>query len=316
MLINNLNLEENATVERKGKTPSLSTKKRNQLIFYCAMMALPVLQFCCFYFYVNFNSFLLGFQKLNDNGIGYKFVGFANFKDVFEIRWDLLITNSLLYQFFSLFVGMFGTVLFSYYIYKKNPGHSIFKVILYSPSIISGVVFALLFNYFIDKAIPAIVGDPNMIPPMSNPEYQRGLTIFFVIWAGFGGNILLYTGAMSGISESLIESAQLDGITAFKELFLIVLPSIWGTFVTFILMSIMGIFTNQGSLFAFFGTEADPELQTIGYYLYANLQKGTQQGSVTDYNRLAAMGMVLTVVAVPLSLTARYLLNKFGPKTE
>ena len=282
------------------------------------MMGPLVLQFIIFYFYVNINSFALAFQELDFvNGSGYKFVGFNNFFTIIEeVNWSILIKNSMLIFVIMLFFGTVGAVMFSYYIYKKNPGHSIFKVVLYSPHIISTVVFALLYNYFIDRAIPHILGDPYMLPPMNNMGFVRIGTIIFSVWSSFGTQVLMYSGAMSGISDSIIESAQLDGITPMKELWFIVLPSIWSTFVTFLVMRVMAIFTDQASLFSFYGAEAPAHVHTLGYYLYAKIQSGTSSGSVADYNKLSAMGMILTVIAVPLTLTVRYLLNKFGPKTE
>ena len=140
-------------VERgRVKIGSFSTQKRNQLIFYCAMMIPLVLQFIVFYFYVNINSFALAFQELDlVSGTGYKFAGLTNFSTILEeVKWGILIENSMLLFVVMLAFGTAGAVMFSYYIYKKNPGHSIFKVILYSPQIISTVVFALLYNYFID----------------------------------------------------------------------------------------------------------------------------------------------------------------------
>ncbi|MBQ8658345.1 MAG: sugar ABC transporter permease [Clostridia bacterium] len=312
------NFDRKEPMAGKDKRVSLATKKRKKLIFYCAMMALPVLQFVFFYFYVNFNSFVLAFQKLDlVGGSGYEFAGMENFTTIFkEVDWGVLIENSMLLFIVMLAFGTVGAVMFSYYIYKKNPGHSIFKIILYSPHIISTVVFALLYNYFIDKAIPAIVGDPNMQPPMNNMNFVQTGTIIFNVWVSFGTQVLMYSGAMSGISESVIESGQLDGITPMKELCFIVLPSIWSTFVTFLIMRVMGIFTEQASLFSFYGADAPAHVQTLGYYLYAKVQAGASKGSVADYNELSAMGMTLTVIAVPVTLAARYCLNKFGPKTE
>lgn len=303
---------------KRGKLGAVSKQKRKKFIFYCAMMTLPVLQLIFFYFYVNINSFALAFQELDlVNGSGYKFVGVDNFSIIWEeVDWELLTKNSIL-LFIAMFAfGTIGAVMFSYYIYKKNPGHSIFKVVLFSPQIISNVIFALLYNYFIDRTIPHILGDPNMLPPMNNMDFLQTGTIIFNIWISFGTQVLMYSGAMSGISESIIESAQLDGITPIKELWFIIIPSIWSTFVTFFVMLIMGIFTDQASLFSFYGTEAPKHVQTFGYYIYANIQKSAQMGSVANYNKLSAMGMILTLFAVPLTLSTRYVLNKLGPKTE
>ena len=95
-----------------------------------------------------------------------------------------------------------------------------------------------------------------------------------------------------------------------QELWYIVIPCIWPTFVTFMIVSIVGIFTNQMSLHTFFGVHAESKLYTFGYYLYKEVLIAEQ----FQYPYLSAMGMLLTAVAIPITLIARYLFNKLGPK--
>lgn len=72
---------------KKGK--SLATFNRKRKIFYIALIALPVLQFCIFYLGVHINSILLAFKSytLTDGQSGlysYVFTGFENFEQVFH----------------------------------------------------------------------------------------------------------------------------------------------------------------------------------------------------------------------------------------
>ena len=52
---------ENKTSAEKGK--KVFTRQQKRLVFYVLMFALPLLQFLLFYLYVNFNSFVIAFQK-------------------------------------------------------------------------------------------------------------------------------------------------------------------------------------------------------------------------------------------------------------
>ena len=101
-------------------------KKTKRLIFYIAVVALPVLQFVIFYLYVNFNSIILAFQKYvppATGEVGFRKV-FANF-DNFEVAFSTLvngwnmIANSLRMIACELFIGLPLALLFSFYIYKK-----------------------------------------------------------------------------------------------------------------------------------------------------------------------------------------------------
>lgn len=302
---------------------TISSAKKQKLIFYISMAVIPVAQFLIFYLYINIRSFTMGFQSFDRATGTFYFSGLINFIEVINDLKTLpemlsSIRNSLELFFWTFVFGSLLAVFFSYYIYKKRLFSGFFKIILYTPHIISGLIFVMLYKYFVDNAIPEIVNklfSIKMSPPLnddSQPERIRFLIIFFSIWISFGTKVLMYTGAMSGISESVIESGKLDGITPMKELVFIVVPLIWSTFVTFMVVSVAGIFTNEMSLMSFYGTEAPPYLYTFGYYLYKEVLKAT---TMVDYPYLSAMGLLLTVIAVPLTLFVKWALDKFGPKT-
>ena len=64
----------------------------------------------------------------------------------------------------------------------------------------------------------------------------------------------------------------------------------------------------------FDGSGADWSLQTFGYYLYK--ETNVVGDSLAEYPHLAAFGLLLTFVAIPLTLGARWLLSKCGPSVE
>jgi ABC-type polysaccharide transport system permease subunit len=92
----------------------------------------------------------------------------------------------------------------------------------------------------------------------------------------------------------------------------IVLPLIYPTFVTFMVVGVGGIFTGQMGLYSFFGPSADETIQTFGYYLF----KTTKAAGESDYPFLATMGILMTLVAAPLTFFVKWLLEKLGPSLE
>ena len=308
-------------INEKTKRKSLSAKKRQKMIFYYSMIALPLLQFLIFYVYINLSSFTMGFKEYSVATGDYYWKGFDNFVQIFKDFKELTTLRNSITNSFSLFLWMMVfcsmlSILFSYYIYKKQFGSSWFKVVLYLPHILGGIVVVVMFNFFFEDAyrelMQRLFNKEVAFGLVSNPETSRGAILFYTIFTSFGGQVLVYSSTMSSISESIIESAQLDGITPLKELVYIVLPSIWFTFVTFMVSLVVGIFTNQMNLFTFFDEYADPALYTIGYYLFRGVKLATNK----DYPYLSAMGLLLTAVAVPLTLFVRWALTKFGPSRE
>ena len=120
---------------------------------------------------------------------------------------------------------------------------------------------------------------------------------------------------MSSISPSIIEAGELDGCTPITEFIYLVVPLIFGTIQTFIVVTIATVFVNQIGLFSFYGPEAsisNPKLTSMGYYLYRQVYSG----QLTIMPRLAAFGICLTLVTIPITYLVKYLLNKFGPSED
>jgi ABC-type sugar transport system permease subunit len=182
------------------------------------------------------------------------------------------------------------------------------------PSILSNIVMVMLFQYFTERAIPGIagaLGHSGMEGLLSRGgNTQMATLIFFTIWCSFGPSVLMYLGAMNNIPVSVVESARLEGANALQEFIYITLPMIFPTFVTFVVVGVAGIFTNQMSLFSFYGAAAEARVYTIGYYLY----RGANMAVQAELPRLSAFGLLLTIVVAPLTLGVRALLEKFGPK--
>lgn len=299
----------------------LRQRKRNQLIFYISLVILPSIQFALFYIYVNFNSILLSFQTFDVESYSYSFAGFANFKAVFDSFSTSLgiksaVGNSLIVYAFTFLVGLPLAVIFSFYIYKQKVLSGAFKVILFMPSIVSGVVLVIIFRYFMGYSFPIFVQKvfgleelPRSL--LARPETRFGTVLFYSIFMGFGTQVLLYVGTMSGISDSVIEAGKLDGIKPFKELIFIVVPLIFSTITTFIVVGVAAIFTNQMSLFSFYNTDAPEELWTFGYFLYKEAKTATYG---VDYTELAAWGLVLTFICAPITIGLRVALNKVNEK--
>ena len=121
----------------------------------------------------------------------------------------------------------------------------------------------------------------------------------------------MYLGAMNSISESIVEAAQLDGITPLKEFVYVTLPMIYPTLVTFIVTGVAGIFTNQMNLFTFKGGILSYKDYTYGYYLFYNTSLGMEK-----YPAMASMGLIFTLIIAPITFLVRHLLEKYGPSVD
>lgn len=307
---------------KKAKSHVIS-RRRHEKIFYWSILAIPLLQFCIFYIGVNFNSILLAFQNIemdaSGNGYIYTWVGFKNFMETLDLMfnsYELTVgfKNSIIAYVVGLIFGTVPALLFSFYIYKKYPLGEAFKVILFIPSIISSVAIVIMFKYFVENAYPAIMQTLFNIQVeglLADANTTFVTVLFYGVWIGFGGGVLMYLGAMNSISDSVVEAAIMDGITPAKEFTKITLPLIYPTIVTFLVTGIATIFTNQMNLYTFFRDGANKSHYTYGYYMFLHTQAG-----MTEYPHVATMGLIITIVIAPVTLLARHLLIKYGPSVD
>ncbi len=305
---------------KKKKRSALGAYNKRDILFYIGLMAFPVLQFVIFYIVVNFNSILLIFQDYDLVTNTTTFVGFDNIKEAFRLMTSTSeFTSSAGYSFLAyilgLVIGMPLALLFSYYIYKKMPASGFFRVLLFMPSIISAIVMVTIFQFFVERALPEIFTQWFKVKSfkglLENPSTRFATIMFYNIWVSFGVNILIYSDAMGKIPPEVIDAAKLDGATGIKEFWYITLPLVYPTLSTFIVVGVSGILTNQLNLYSFFGDAST--IHTYGYWLYV---KTASAASKAEYPVIAAVGVLLTIVAVPMTLGVKKLLEKFGPKED
>ena len=287
---------------------------KGDMLFYVLMMAWPILQFCVFYIAVKFNSILYSFQRYDKLSRTFTWT-----LKMMTTSPALVETMKMTLLFFLLFTGINTPLglLFSYYISKKQFAFGFFRVFLFLPSIICSVIMVLIYGNFVDVALPEIVRvltGKTVGGLMSTKSTRFFAVMFYNLLVGFGVNVLMYSNAMSAISEEVVEAAHLDGATGLKEFWFITLPSIYPTLITFLITALAGMFLNQYNLYSFFGSGEHFGLQTYGLYFY--VQTLAADGSRAEYSQISAIGLWLTFIALPLTYGVKFLLEKLGPSED
>ncbi len=283
-------------------------RKTKDLIFICVMLAVPVAHWFVFWLGVNFNSILMAFQ-LPSGGWS-----LLNFKDIFaefgaidsEIR--IAVKNTLIYFTKDVIMLPFHFII-AYFLFKKIRGYRFFQIVFYLPAIISGVAIASMFSNFIGASGPVgvllkAIGVKEVPEFLANSDYATKTILFYTIWLGWGGHMLLFGGALARIPADVLEAGKLDGVNLFQEMFLIVLPLVWSTMSTLLILIMTGLFGASGPILLF--TRGEFKTTTISYWIF---DKVAYQG-VGAYNSVAAFGIIFTVVGVPIIMFFKYLIEK------
>ncbi|HBS02376.1 MAG TPA: hypothetical protein DEA63_00670, partial [Firmicutes bacterium] len=120
-------------------------------------------------------------------------------------------------------------------------------------------------------------------------------------------------GAFSRIPTSVLESARIDGCGWVRELFQIILPIIWPTFVMLITTNLAGIFGATGAVFLLTGGKYGT--QTVSNWLYMKVQSAGTDTDLMLY-RASALGLMLTLVSCAIALLTRYFLSRRVKEVE
>lgn len=295
----------------------LSKVRFKKNLFVWGMLAYTVLHFIIFWFYVNIETIALSFQRVGvditdpDTFGKTVWAGFTQYKAVFnnlanskETQRTLL--NSIGYLPVTLF-ELFMSVTFSYFLYKKMPLAGMFRVIYFLPSIIPIVVLTFVYRFIFDPSyglIPPILKGMGMNVPNFFGTYPTNQIMVYIycLWVGLGYNIILLSGAISRIPIEVMEYGQLDGISKSRELFSIVVPLVWPTITTTVIIACTSVCTVM--LQPLMITPSDSTTNTIALTIYNGVLAG--EGKLPY---LSAFGLCITVVAVPVILLVRKLME-------
>lgn len=307
------------------KTNTFKTKRKQQLLFYTALVALPVIQFFVMYVGVNLRSVLFAFQKY-EAFTGEYLTSFAYVKENVQAVFKNLFGNGLnvdltyawrntLISYALTWVNMLVGLIAGFFIYKKFFLAGYFRIVLYLPNVVSGFIMIFGYRYFVERGLPLLFPDNELFTEMggliANPKTAFWALSFYSVWTGFGSGLLLTTGQMSRTDKEVLEAAKLDGVNLWQEFRHIVWPVMYPVTTIGIYTGITGLFLAGPPTFAFWNTNAPPELYTFGYYMFTLVLNG--EANYASYPMNATLGLCFTLVAAPMVFGLKALFEKHDP---
>ncbi len=289
-----------------------SARLRKQRLFLISILAIPVLYFLVVYLYVNFSSFAMAFKNLNDKW------SLDNFRLFFDELTSengtvgIALKNTFIY--FGLSLTFFPTgIIISYFLFKKIAGYKFFRIVFYLPSIIAPIVFVTLYKEFVKPWGPVgllfeALGKPFAPQGLfANEKTATWAIVGYCIWVGLPTNMLMWGGALTRLPKEVFEAARIDGCGTFKELRYIVLPLIFPTVSSLLILSITGFLNAGGPILLF--TNGAAQTSTLGFWMFNEVYSNSSGGG-GFYGVLSAGGLFFTVIATPVVLFVRWAVEK------
>lgn len=157
------------------------------------------------------------------------FVGFRNYKELFQ---DSLFYHSLLVTFkyviwyvpLSILFGLLTAMLININ-FKFN---TLFKVLFFLPTIVSGVAIAIVWSWIFDKEYGILnyllnllgIGNINWL---GDRRWSIISLVIASLWT-IGNVMIIFLAGLKNIPKELYEAAYIDGANWYHTLFKITLP--------------------------------------------------------------------------------------------
>ncbi len=181
-------------------------------------------------------------QALQSNA----FVGLSNYAAVFTepLMLQAFRNNIMWIVFGSTFSVVFGLLIAT--LADRSSFEKVAKSLIFLPMAISFVGASIIWNFIyaykpagttqiglLNAIVVALGGQPHAYPQwVEIAPWNNLFLIVIVIWLQAGFAMVLFSAALKGIPDELLEAARIDGATEIQIFFRIMLPYIQGTVIS------------------------------------------------------------------------------------
>lgn len=265
---------------------------------------IPTLAFIfVFLFYpfgVNIYTSFFKFRSVLDQNP--EFVGLHNYVDL--IKDDTFVrsfVNTLILVGLVLVLQVGTALILALLVNQITKLSSLFKVTFFMPIVISATALGLMFNLFYDydygmfNQLLLNIGEEKFFwMDPANLVRRYLLTMLPVIWQYVGFYFIIFLTALYGISEEVLEAAEIDGCSDFKKAIIIKIPLLQNVMRTVVVLAITGTL-KVFDLPHIISPNGYPsgKLHVLGTYMYEKAFSSNQLGVAASFAVIMVIAGVL-----------------------
>jgi multiple sugar transport system permease protein len=209
------------------------------------LFLLPALFFVgCFLVYPAFMTFTVSFTEWNGINIS-KVVGLDNYRFLFTDPAFWKSFNNTIFWVIGSLVFPVSLGLFAALMLYGIPGERLFKVLIFMPYALSGVVIAIVWSYMykfegaINTILAGFIDKAHLQPWLQVVPLNTLAMIITYGWRMTGTNMVLFSVGMLAIPDEPIEAARLEGASYFQILRKVIIPMLSSTTAVVVVMAII-----------------------------------------------------------------------------
>ncbi len=230
--------------------PYTSPRRQKRFPWANYLYLLPALLLILTFFYYPI-GYTLGISSLDWNGIGAKQtpIGLSNYQDIFKdpiVRRSF--NNQLGFGLVTIF-GQMGLGLTMAILLKSQARFKTFyKLIFFFPVVLSATVVSYVFRRIYDGSTGELNALLNMLglSSLTNAWLADPILALYALmvanmWEWTGFSFMMYFAGLTLIDEEIYEAARIDGATLFQIIVHIVIPLLWTTHFSLIILGVIGV---------------------------------------------------------------------------
>lgn len=249
-----------------------------------------------------------------------KWVGFKWFNEFFtDITFWPIIRNTISISLLKIVFTFPIPILFAITIneVRNQKVKRVVQTVSYLPHfiswvVVSGMIFSFLNeqNGLINQVLIRFGLIDKAIPFLADPKYFWPMLVISDVWKEMGWWAIIFLAAIAGIDPTLYEAAVVDGAGRMRRIISITLPSIKGTIIIVLILSLGNLFGGGlgGSNFDQAYLLGNPVNNSVSEILQTyTLRMGLAQGR---YSYATAIGLLQSVISLILIYSSNFFAKK------
>lgn len=283
------------------------------------LLALPGVVLLFIFSYMPMFGIALPFFDYNarEGLLGSEFVGFENFRFLFENKDFLHITwNTISYNLVFTFLTPVLAIILALMLIRMKPAFvKTYQTCMFLPYFVSWVVVSyVVFGFLnmehglLNTAIVNAGGEAVMW--YNKPEPWPYIVVLSHLWKNAGYSCIIYYTALLGVDKQLYEAAELDGANRRQQTFHISIPMITSVICMLMILDIGKMFTGNFDLFynlARNSSQTYATMDILDTYVYRALRQ------IGDVGMSSAACLYQAVVGFFLVVISNWVVKKINP---
>ncbi|MFB5673438.1 carbohydrate ABC transporter permease [Paenibacillus terreus] len=287
-------------------------KKKKQHPFAVVFILPSLILYTLFVIVPTLGSVYLSFTSWDGISEDIRFIGFANFVEIWNSpRVHNALKNTLIMTVSLVILENIAAIAMALMVDKVKWLKNLFRSIFYFPTLLSGIVmgfvWAMILNYnfgVVNQILNTIGLGSWAVDWLGDPKYAMLSVILSTVWKGAGYYMIIYLAGLQGIPAELSEAASIDGANGWQQFRYVTFPLLAGSLTVCMVLSMISalkifdqiaVMTDGGPGFA---------TETLTYIIYKVGFGELRQGFGT------ALAMVLFVIILIITIIQVKILRK------